>query len=167
MSEKPEIIPYNSANDPFAIFSPESPGSARLVWSSFSPTTAEGRVALARTVTEERKAIWENVPCVLPIRDVVLYQEYVADPESGEIGLKTRVILVTTDGEVYGTSSPVVLSYLSRIVSIIGNPPWRDGLRVEFRKVRTSGGKWALTATLASEPEKPDPESNGKKGGKK
>lgn len=167
MSEENKIIPHSSASDPFAIFSPESPGSARLVWSSFSPTTAEGRIALARTVTEERKAIWECVPCVLPVRDLALYQEFVADPESGEISLKTRVVLVTTDGEVYGTSSPVVLSYLSRIVSIIGNPPWREGLKIDFRKVRTNGGKWALTATLATEQSSPDPEPNAKKGGKK
>jgi hypothetical protein len=62
------------------------------------------------------------------------------DSATGEITSSVRIVLVTTDGETIGTVSKGIFSSLQAITSIVGVPPWENGIRMRIKPVTTRNG---------------------------
>jgi hypothetical protein len=71
--------------------------------------------------------------------NMVAHKVDLLNDETGEIENVIRIVLVTEDGESYGSVATGILSSIQKIVNIpgIGPAPWTPGLTIKGRKVKT------------------------------
>ena len=81
----------------------------------------------------------------LDVVDLMAFPVQIADLKTGELQEGIRVVLITKDGESYGSVAKGVFSSLQNIIAICGMGPWQDGIRLTPVQKKTRAGFTTLT----------------------
>lgn len=127
------------------------PGACQILYTSIDCSTDAGKNILARAVTGEITIIWDSLPALINVENVVMLQITSLDEETGEIVERPKLVVVDTDGKAWMTGSAPAISRLCRLISIFSELPWHGGKLIQFMKIKTRTGKECLTATLPEE----------------
>lgn len=132
-------------------------------WSSINIKTPEGKMLLFKVSQEADKTVDDNIGSVIKLQDVYVCEAQKTDLKTGELHSFKRVVLVTTDGESYGTFSDGIVNSLFTMCGVFGLPPWKGGIDVKLTEKKTGSGykMFQLTPVIVATP-KPPPNGNKK-----
>lgn len=86
----------------------------------------------------------------IEIKDIVITDDDVTDPETGETETRRVITVIDKDGVAYGTSSQSVLTQIQRLVDILGDvKTWPEPVAVEVGSAKSGRDREYTTVTLA------------------
>ena len=74
------------------------------------------------------------------MKDILFQPVQMADDETGEITDNVRLVVIDKDGTSYSAVSVGAVSSMQRLISVMGQPPYADGLAIIAKQVPTRKG---------------------------
>lgn len=108
----------------------------------------EAKIKIYNMINAPDDKLGQHVDEVLEITDLVAHPIQVVDEQTGEILDTLRVIMISSDGTAYASSSLGIVSSLQKIMPIVGRAPWKPAIKVKVVETQTRKGRSALTLTL-------------------
>jgi Phage Single-stranded DNA-binding protein len=81
------------------------------------------------------------VNTVIGVSDYVIAPVEVANPDTGELEMITRTILISEDGTSYAFGSKGIISSMQMLVMVFGSPPWVPEKKLKVAQVTTRSGR--------------------------
>ena len=110
------------------------------LWTSLDRTNPEHQGIMVKCLGTADKRSDDVLNQILTIKHVLAHNVDLVDSQTGEVTPSVRIVLVTMDNETIGTVSKGIFSSLQSITSIVGQPPYDQGLRVRIKPVTTRNG---------------------------
>lgn len=110
------------------------------MWTSLDRTKPEDQSIMVRCLGTADKRSDDVLNTILTVKHILAHNVDLVDSSTGEVTPSVRIVLVTMDGETIGTVSKGIFSSLQSITSIVGMPPYEQGLRVRIKPVTTRNG---------------------------
>ena len=114
--------------------------SGKGIWTSLDKANPLHQPIMIKCLGTADKRSDDVLNQILTIQHVMAHNVDLTDSATGEITSSVRIVLVTTDGETIGTVSKGIFSSLQAITSIVGVPPWENGIRMRIKPVTTRNG---------------------------
>lgn len=109
------------------------------LWSSITADTQEERLQIYDAVSNSMP-LDDMVGKTITISDVILQPTEVADNATGELENRTRIVLITPEGDAYGCMSTGVETSIKNLFGIVGTPPWEPAITMEVAKKQGRNG---------------------------
>lgn len=109
-------------------------------WSSIRTDTPEGKLLLFKVSQEADNTIDDKIGHEILLQDVYVTDASKMDHKTGELHSFKRVVLVTPDGESYGTFSDGIVNSIFTMCGVFGLPPWKGGVKVRLAEKKTGSG---------------------------
>lgn len=110
------------------------------MWTSLDKTKAADQAIMIRCLGTADKRSDDVINQILNVRHILAHNVEMVNSATGEVMQSVRIVLVTTDGETIGTVSKGIYSSLQSITSIVGVPPWENGIRLRIKPQTTRNG---------------------------
>lgn len=123
-----------------ALFSSEG----KRTVASFDVKTPAGRELLQKCEEASDASVRSLIGKELVIQHVYAKEIDYERPETHEVVPLLRTCLITTDGQVHGTTADGIRESVLRLVAGHGLPPWKDGVKVEVAQKDTKRGRVRL-----------------------
>ena len=110
------------------------------MWTSLDKTKAADQAIMIKCLGTADKRSDDVINQILNVRHILAHNVEMVNSQTGEVMQSVRIVLVTTDGETIGTVSKGIYSSLQSITSIVGVPPWENGIRLRIKPQTTRNG---------------------------
>lgn len=110
------------------------------MWTSLDKTKAADQAIMIKCLGTADKRSDDVINQILNVRHILAHNVEMQNSQTGEVMQSVRIVLVTTDGETIGTVSKGIYSSLQSITSIVGVPPWENGIRLRIKPQTTRNG---------------------------
>lgn len=110
------------------------------MWTSLDRSNPKDQPIMIRCLGTADKRSDDVLNTVLTIKHVLAHNVDLTDSATGEVTPSVRIVLVTMEGETIGTVSKGIFSSLQSITSIVGQPPWVNGIQLMIKPVKTRSG---------------------------
>lgn len=112
-----------------------------MVYCSFQPETPEEKKILFNaSSTSDAKAFMDCNGNVINIRDVIIMPNQMTN-EDGTTAVVPRIVVITTEGEVYSAASWGLYKALARLNALMGTLHFDEGLPAKIKVIKTKRGK--------------------------
>lgn len=109
------------------------------LWSSITAETQDERLQIYDAVSNSMP-LDDMVGKTITISDVILQPTEVTDNATGELENRTRIVLITPEGDAYGCMSTGVETSIKNLFGIVGTPPWEPAITMEIVKKQGRNG---------------------------
>lgn len=109
------------------------------LWSSITAETQDERLQIYDAVSNSMP-LDDMVGKTITISDVILQPTEVTDNATGELENRTRIVLITPEGDAYGCMSTGVETSIKNLFGIVGTPPWEPAITMEVVKKQGRNG---------------------------
>ena len=109
------------------------------LWSSITAETQDERLQIYDAVSNSMP-LDDMVGKTIAISDVILQPTEVTDNATGELENRTRIVLITPEGDAYGCMSTGVETSIKNLFGIVGTPPWEPAITMEVVKKQGRNG---------------------------
>jgi len=110
------------------------------MWTSLDKTKPSDQAIMIKCLGTADKRSDDVINQILNVRHILAHNVEMVNSQTGEVMQSVRIVLVTTDGETIGTVSKGIYSSLQSITSIVGVPPWDNGIRLRIKPQTTRNG---------------------------
>lgn len=117
------------------------------MWSSITAENQADRLQIYDAVSNSNP-LDDLVGKTITISDVILQPTEVNDHATGEVEERTRIVLITPEGEAYGCMSTGVENCIKQLFGIVGVPPWEPAITFEVVKKQGRNGYKFTTLQL-------------------
>lgn len=112
------------------------------VYTTLPQDTPQLRAWILSLIECECTAGADMIGCDMYIGDFVVHPVEKHDPETGEVTILRRLVLVQPDGPPISFASDGVLKSINRLVYVMGRePPWEPPVKVRLRQRNIGNGR--------------------------
>jgi hypothetical protein len=112
------------------------------VYTTLPQATPEERAWVLSCIECECRAGADLIGQEMWIGDFVIHPVEKHDPETGEVTILRRLVLIQPDGPPISFASDGVLKSINRLVYVIGQePPWEPPLKVKLKQRNIGNGR--------------------------
>jgi hypothetical protein len=110
------------------------------MYTSLVPDSEANKRLLFRAAQAADGPLIDQVGFELKVTDLMITPAEKVDAKTGEAVPLIRVAVITKDGKVYEAFGVGAQKSVELLVTIYGNPPWKDGISLTVRKIPTTQG---------------------------
>lgn len=138
--------------------------ASKAVKTSIDPKTPRGRAAISKCMASADKKIRNAVGDIHDIVDYFAHVVELADVNSGEVGLRIRLVMVKSNGQTISTFSKACVEAFGFLAQFMGPGPWEPPLRITIKEQPGSNGHtYCELQEVAPDPVEQSPSTNGKR----
>lgn len=145
-----EIIVANTEDAAKGLTTAIFENTQAAIFSTLKAETREEKIKLYNAVNNSDASLDDNKGKTLSITDMVAHPVELLDEVTGELVQGMRVVLIDEEGKGYHAISQGVVSSMTKIISIVGQGPWKPALHVIPTEQKTRKGFKTLTLQLAT-----------------
>lgn len=134
----PASAPVQSPFKSAAIFDSQP----QEVWSSFDPSTPEGKAAIVQHLQgSDAASLGDSANLIVEVHHILAHRVETLDTSTGELVDVDRIVLVREDGTSIACASSGIKRSLQVIFGLYGLPPYSPPLSVRIQPKKTRQGR--------------------------
>lgn len=110
---------------------------AEGMYVSFVAETPQEKIMMFNAINKCDSDLTEHVNEIIKIKDVIAHKVTLTDMNTKKPMQVSRLVIIDTDNKTYQSFSEGIVSSISRLMSIFGQPTWEDGIAVKIVPVKT------------------------------
>ena len=114
--------------------------ASKAVRTSIDPKQPRGRAMISKCMAAADKKIRNAVGDVHDIVDYFAHVVELADVQTGEVGMRIRLVLVKANGQTISTFSKACIEAFGFLAQFMGPGPWSPPMRIMIREQPGSNG---------------------------
>lgn len=111
----------------------EAPDFSAGMFCSIHAETQADRLDIFEAVSNSAP-LDDVVGKTVTVENVIIQPVEMADPATGEVSMRNRIVLITPEGNAYGCTSTGVETSLKNLFAIVGVPPWNPAITFDVVK---------------------------------
>ncbi len=120
----------------------------RSFYSSLSVNTPLERAKLFNAISNPSHQTSEQIGETILVTDVIVEIIDITDELTGETKQAPRVVLIDKGGETYQSVSVGVYNSIARLIQIMGEPTWPEGLPLKVRQIQKDATRRVITLEI-------------------
>lgn len=115
---------------------------------SFKPANHQQKATLFKIMNNPEKRLADCINMDIELKDLYMEKVMLLDKNTGEIKPAPRIVLIDKDGVGYQCVSVGIFGALKKMISIFGEPTWKEPIKVKIRQTKTQTGNSILTMDI-------------------
>ena len=120
----------------------------RSFYSSLSVNTPLERAKLFNAISNPSHQTSEQIGETILVTDVIVEIIDITDDLTGETKQAPRVVLIDKGGETYQSVSVGVYNSIARLIQIMGEPTWPEGLPLKVKQIQKDATRRVITLEI-------------------
>ena len=120
----------------------------RCFYSSLAATNLLERAKLYNAISNPAHQTSDMIGETILVTDIIVEVIDITDDLTGETRQAPRVVLIDKGGETYQSVSVGVYNSISRLIQIVGEPTWPEGLPLKVRQIQKDTTKRVITLEI-------------------
>ena len=120
----------------------------RGFYSSLAATNLLERAKLYNAISNPAHQTSDMIGETLLVTDIIVEVIDITDDLTGEVRQAPRVVLIDKGGETYQSVSVGVYNSITRLIQIVGEPTWPEGLPLKVRQIQKDATKRVITLEI-------------------
>lgn len=120
----------------------------RSFYSSLTTNTPLERAKLFNAISNPSHQTSEQIGETILVTDVIVEIIDITDELTGETKQAPRVVLIDKGGETYQSVSVGVYNSIARLIQIMGEPTWPEGLPLKVKQIQKDATRRVITLEI-------------------